>query len=82
MPRARRQHQRVVSHRAAVFEQHAAIPRVDARHRAEQRRDFLALAHQVANRPGDFRGCQRRGADLVQQRLEQMMIALIDDGDA
>ena len=36
----------------------------------------------MADRPGDFRGRERRGPDLVEQRLKQMMVALIDDGDA
>jgi hypothetical protein len=33
----------------------------------------------MADGPGYFRGRERCGADLIQQRLEQMVIALIDD---
>ncbi len=47
-----------------------------------KRGDVLAPAKQLADRPGDLRGGQRGGPDLVEQRLEEMMIALIDDGDA
>src|ERR1700736_6260945 len=35
----------------------------------------------MPDRPSDFRGCQHRGTDLVKQRLEQVMVALIDDRD-
>ena len=36
----------------------------------------------MPNRPGYLRGRQHRRADLVEQRLEQVVISLIDDGDA
>src|SRR6202041_4168552 len=81
MPGARGQHQGVVVHGAAVFERNLAVLRVDPRHLAEQRRDLLAIADQVTDGPRYFRSCQRCGPDLVQQWLEQVMIALIDDGD-
>jgi hypothetical protein len=35
----------------------------------------------MTNGPGYFRGRERCGADLIQQRLEEVMIALIDDRD-
>src|SRR5712672_1129441 len=36
----------------------------------------------MPDRPGDLRGREHRRADLVEQRLEQVMVALVDDGDA
>src|ERR1700676_3915329 len=36
----------------------------------------------MPDRPRDFRGGEHRRADLVEQRLEQVMVPLIDDGDA
>src|SRR6185369_14457676 len=47
----------------------------------ERRRYFLASAQQIADRPGDFRRRQRSGRDLVEQRLEQMMVAAVDQRD-
>ena len=81
MPRTGGEHQCVVLEHAAVIERHPPPLGIDGAHGAEQGGDLLALAHQVANGPGNFRGRQRRGADLIQQRLKQMVIALIDDGD-
>ena len=42
---------------------------------------LLAPAQQIADRPGDFRCRQRCGRDLIQQRLEQMMVAAVDQCD-
>ena len=54
---------------------------IDAADICEQRRHLLASAQQIADRPGNFRRRQRRGRDLVEQRLEQMMVAAIDQRD-
>ena len=75
------EHQRVIGQRIAVIEQHALSCRIDAADICEQRRHLLASAQQVADRPGDFRRRQRSGRDLVEQRLEQMMVAAVDQRD-
>ena len=80
--RAGREDQRVVGQRVAVIEQHALVRRVDAGHGGEQGRDLGPAAQQIADRPGDLRGRQRGGGDLVEQRLEQMMVAPVDQRDA
>ena len=79
--RAGGEHQRVVGQRVAVIEQHALVCRIDAAHGGEQGRDLGAVAQQIADRPGDLRGRQRRGRDLIEQRLEQMMVAAVDQRD-
>ena len=79
--RAGGEHQRVVGQGIAVIEQHALARGVDAAHVGKQRRHLLASAQQIADRPGDFRRRQRRGRDLVEQRLEQMMVAAVDQRD-
>jgi hypothetical protein len=81
VPRAGGEHQRVVGHLAAVVDQHAATCRVDAAHGGKQRRHLAAITHEMADRPGDLAGCERGGRDLVEQRLEQMMIAAVDQRD-
>ena len=80
--RAGREHERVVADAPAVLQQHLARGRIDSRGRAEQGGDVLAPAKELTDRPGDFRGGERCRPDLVEQRLEQMVVALIDDGDA
>ena len=79
--RAGREHQRVIGNAVAVIEQHAFSRRIDAADIGEQRRDFVTVAQQIADRPGDL-GCRKRGGrDLIEQRLEQMMVAAIDQRD-
>ena len=81
MPGARGQHQSVVVQSAAVIERHSPALGVDGGHGAEQGGDLLALAHQMSNGPRNFGSRKQRGAHLIWQRLKQMVIALIDDGD-
>ena len=68
--------------RVAVIEQHLFGVGVDAGHRREQGRYLGAIAQEIADRPGDLRCRQRCGRDLVQQRLEQMVVAAVDQRDA
>ena len=82
VPRAGGEHQRVVGHGVAVIEQHALAAGVDAGHVGEQGRDLRPVAQEIADRPGDLRGRQRGGRDLIEQRLEQMVVAAVDQGDA
>jgi hypothetical protein len=79
--RAGGEHQRVVGDRIAVIEQHALARGIDAADIGEQRRHLLAVAQEITDRPGDFRRRQRRGRDLVEQRLEQMVVAAVDQRD-
>ena len=79
--RAGREHQRVIGNAVAVFEQHALSCRIDAVDVGEQRRHLGAVAQEIADRPGDLAGGERSGRDLVEQRLEQMMVAAIDQRD-
>ena len=79
--RAGGENQRVVGHGVAVIEQHALGRGVDAADGGKQRRHLRAVAQEIADRPGDLGGRQRGGRDLVEQRLEQMMVAAVDQRD-
>ena len=59
----------------------ATVTGVDAAHGGEQGGHLGPAAQQIADRPGDFGSCQGGGRDLVQQRLEQMMVAPVDQRD-
>src|SRR5262249_27819518 len=80
--RAGRQNERVVGEHRAVIEMQLATLLVDGLDRGEQGRDLLALAKQMSDRPGDLRWRERRRRRLIEQRLEQVMVATIDDRDA
>src|SRR5215211_7868743 len=58
------------------------VPRsIDARDlRQDDLRVFLPTEY-AANRRGDIRGRQAGGRNLIEQRLEQMIIVAVDDGD-
>ncbi len=76
------ENERIVGQCVAVIEQHPFAILVHAGHRGEQGRHFRAMAQQIADRPGDLRCRQRRGGDLIQERLEQMMVAPVNHRDA
>ena len=59
------ENERVVGQGVAVLEQHALFVGVDAGHRGEQGRDLGAVAQQITDRPGDLRGRERSGRDLI-----------------
>ena len=81
VPRAGGEDERVIGHGVIAVEQHAAVLRVDADHSRKQRRHLGPVVHQIADRPGDL-GCgQGSGRDLVEQRLKQVMVAAVDQGD-
>ena len=71
----------VIGHLAAVGQQHPAPRPVDAGGAPEQGRHLRAVPEQPADRPGDLRRGEQRRRDLVEQGLEQVVVALIDDGD-
>jgi hypothetical protein len=54
---------------------------VDGGHLAHQHACVALSAEQVPYRPGDLRGRQAGGRDLVKQRLEQMMVLPVDQRD-
>src|SRR5215216_4996029 len=58
------------------------VPRsIDARDlRQDDLRVFLPTKY-AANRRGDIRGRQAGGRNLIEQRLEQVIIVAVDDGD-
>ncbi len=76
--RAGRQDQVVVVDRARVAHADLPLDLVDALDVAEHHRDVLVRAEQRADRRGDVRGRQRRGRDLVEQRLEQVVVGAVD----
>ena len=78
--RARGEHEIVVgdAHRIDLHEPFASINGADLGH---QHGRVLLLAQNVADRPGDVGRRERRGRDLVEHRLEAMMILPVDHGD-
>ena len=79
---AGRDDERVVGDRAAVGEQDLAPLGVDADRLAEDDRRVALLAQDRAQRLGDVARRQRAGRDLVEQRLEQVEVAPVDQGQA
>ncbi len=71
----------VVTDGRVVVERDRLGLRVDADDLGQQHQKILLLAQDVADRRGDQRRRQPGGRDLVQQRLEQMMVAAIDERD-
>ncbi len=76
------QQQVVVVQRAAIG--HADLPGllVDGHHFAQPHFHIALVAEDVAQGCGDIRGGQAGSGHLVQQRLEQVMVAAVDQGDA
>jgi hypothetical protein len=75
--RAGREQQIVVLELAAVGHDRAAVD-IDALGLGLQHADIAHMREQAADRDRDIRGAERRHRDLVQQRLEQMMILAIE----
>jgi hypothetical protein len=78
--RAARDQQGVVFDLAAIGH-HRARPQIDQRDLAHEHGDVALLAQDVAQRCGDRRRREAGGGHLVQQRLEQVMVAAIDQRD-
>ena len=78
--RAGCENQDVVGNAPAVGENLAPL-RVDGRHVAENDVDVGLARENAADRRGDVGGRKPRGRDLIEQRLEQMIVVLVDDGD-
>jgi len=81
VPRAGSENQIVVRDLGAVGERHLFLVAIDGHDVTHQRAHVVPLVDEVADRPGDLGRRQRRGRHLVEQRLEQMVIALVDQRD-
>jgi len=73
---------RIEVDRIAVRQAHLLRVLVDRRDLGHQHRRIALPAQDVAQRRGDVGRRQTRRRDLVEQRLEQMMVAAIDQRDA
>ena len=65
---------------AALADQHRAARNIDA---GDRRQDHPCIGldpDNAADRSSDVGGRQDRGGDLVQKRLEEVVVAAIDDG--
>ena len=65
----------------ALFRQHRPRGRVESRDPVHHDSHVAAASKQQADRHGDVGRRHGGGGDLVEQRLEQMMVLLIDEGD-
>ena len=72
----------VVVVEAALVEHEATLRDVDAVDAGQDGAGVVLVADDGADRVGDVAGVEGRRRDLVQQRLEQVVVAAIDDGDA
>ena len=65
----------------AVVDGQVVAPGIDCDHLAEHHRQVLLARKHVAHRRRDVRRRQPGGRHLIEQRLKQMMIVLIDEND-
>ena len=79
---AGRDHERVVRDRATVGQQDLPCLGIDPDRLAEDDRRVALLAQHRAQRLGDVARRQGAGRDLVEQRLEEMEIAPVDEREA
>ena len=80
VPGARGQHQIVIAD-SPIAEQHLIRRGIDVGHPAEQDPRIRLVAQKGADRRGDVRRRQRRRRHLIEQRLEQVIVAPVDEGD-
>ena len=66
---------------AATFREQFSARRVDARNFRQNDVGIALPMEDAADRRCDISGRQTRGRDLVEQRLEQVVIVTIDDRD-
>ncbi len=71
----------IVEGNAAPLGDHRAPLDIDAAHLRQHDIDVVGMAENAADRRGDVRRREARGRHLVQERLKQMVIVLIDQGD-
>ena len=72
----------VVVVEVSVLEEDALLLHLDALDGPHEDRDVALAPEQLADWRGDIRGGERRGRHLVEQGLEQVMVALVDQRDA
>ena len=82
VPGAGRQHQRIEVDERTIVEPDASRVFVDGFDGGEPCRHVTAPAQEVTDRPGDLRGGERGGCDLIEKRLKQVMVAAVDERDA
>ena len=78
---AGRDDERVVADRPAVGHADLAPDRIERDGLAEEHRRVRPLAEDRAQRLGDLAGASAPGRDLVEQRLEEMEVAPVDERD-
>ena len=78
--RARREHEGVVVQRVAVQDE-AAGREVHRLHLGQEHGDVRGAAQDGPQRRRDVGGIEGRGGHLVEQGLEEMMVAPIEQGD-
>ena len=79
--RARGHDQVVVAEAAALLGQHLPGLEVHPRHGGHPHRGAPVAAHDAAHRVGDVGRLDQPGGQLVQQRLEQVVVVLLEQGD-
>jgi hypothetical protein len=79
--RSGRDDERVVGDRAAVRQDHHSLRWIEPDCLAEQDGRVLALAEYRAQRLGNIAGTHGARRDLVEERLEQVEVAAIDERD-
>ncbi len=78
---ADREHQRVVRDRLLAVDEHVPGVRVDADDRFHPALDVELVTEDRTHRVGNIARIEPRGRDLVQQRLERVVVAAVDDHD-
>jgi hypothetical protein len=76
-----RQHEVVVAHRLELAEADLARIEVDGRHRVLVDPDVVLLVEEIADRMADRRLLEQPRCDLVEQRLEGVIVVLVDEDD-
>ena len=81
MTGARGQHQIVVTDVGAIAQDHLARGGVHVRYFTQQHPHVVLVAKQRPDRGSDIGRRQTGGRHLIQQRLKQVVVALVDDRD-
>ena len=81
MGRAGCDDQKVVTEFGAIFQYYDAPRHLDSLHIGHQHRGIFLLFENLPNRCSDGRRRKPRGRYLIKQRLEQVVIGAVDDGD-
>ena len=71
----------IVERNAAAFGDDFLGGDIDTRHLRQDHARVLLPTKNAANRRSDIGRRQARGRDLIEQRLEQMIVVPIDDDD-